>query len=116
MMFIVELLGLLAWGFLHPTRAAVRPPPPVKPVALFFLLTAFATGCTALTGVEATAGGVPLFREPRQLRAKTTEWLLGAILGLMLLGLPLITIHFGVAPGGAQTMLSKVMVAAVGRS
>lgn len=114
LVFIVGLLGLMAWGFLHPTAAAVHPLPAAQPVPLFFLLTAFAAGCTALTGVEAIANGVPLFREPRQLRAKRTEWLLGGILALMLLGLAVLTIRFSVVPGGAQTMLSKVMVAAVG--
>ncbi len=114
LVFIVGLLGLMAWGFLHPAAAAAHPLAAAKPVPLFFLLTAFAAGCTALTGVEAIANGVPLFREPRQLRAKRTEWLLGGILALMLLGLALLTIRFAVSPGGAQTMLSKVMVAAVG--
>ena len=31
-------------------------------VTTFLLLTAFANGCTALTGVEAVADGVPAFR------------------------------------------------------
>ncbi len=116
LVFIVGLLALMAWGFVHPMAPAVHPLPAAQPVPLFFLLTAFAAGCTALTGVEAIANGVPLFREPRQLRAKRTEWLLGGILALMLLGLAVLTIRFSVAPGGAQTMLSKVMVAAVGHS
>jgi amino acid transporter len=117
MVFIVGLLALLAWGFVHPVLPVAHPAlPPARSVPLFFLLTAFAAGCTALTGVEAIANGVPLFREPRMLRAKRTEWLLGGILGLMLLGLAILTIRFGVLPGGQQTMLSRVMTAAVGRS
>ena len=116
-MFIVGLMALLAWGFVHPALPVTHLPlPPARPVPLFFLLTAFAAGCTALTGVEAIANGVPLFREPRVVRAKRTEWLLGGILGLMLLGLAILTIRFGVLPGGHQTMLSRVMTAAVGRS
>jgi len=50
-------------------------------------LKAFSAGCSALTGVEAIANGVPLFREPRVKRAKRTEMMLGLILGAMLLGL-----------------------------
>lgn len=115
MMFIVGLLALLAWGFLHPAHAvSAHPLPPAPAVPLFFILKAFAAGCTALTGVEAIANGVPLFKKPRVLRAKRTEWLLGSVLGVMLLGLAVLTVRFGVAPGGNTTMLSKVMVDAVG--
>jgi len=117
LLFIVGLLAILAAGFVHPALpAGPRPLPPARPVPLFFLLTAFAAGCTALTGVEAIANGVPLFRPPRQIRAKRTEWLLGGILGVMLLGLAVLTIRFGTLPGGSATLLSKVMTDAVGRS
>lgn len=120
MVFVVGLLGVLAYGFFHHAHAHMLkkvPVPSASPhVSLFFLLTAFAAGCTALTGVEAIANGVPLFREPRQLRAKRTEWLLGILLGAMLLGIALLTVRFGVLPGGNTTLLSKVMIEAVGRS
>ena len=120
MVFVVGLLGVLAYGFFHPAHTDMLKKVPVASapphVSLFFLLTAFAAGCTALTGVEAIANGVPLFREPRQLRAKRTEWLLGILLGAMLLGIALLTVRFGVLPGGNTTLLSKVMVGAVGRS
>ena len=54
---------------------------------MLLVLKAFSAGCSALTGVEAIANGVPLFKEPRASRAKRTELLLGVILGAMLLGL-----------------------------
>ena len=120
MVFVVGLLGVLAYGFFRPAHTYMLKKVPIASapphVSLFFLLTAFAAGCTALTGVEAIANGVPLFREPRQLRAKRTEWLLGILLGAMLLGIALLTVRFGVLPGGNTTLLSKVMVGAVGRS
>ncbi|MCL5116406.1 MAG: APC family permease [Firmicutes bacterium] len=118
MVFIVGLLALLAWGFIHPSMShPVHTLPPRSPhVSLFFLMKAFAAGCTALTGVEAIANGVPLFREPRQKRAKRTEWLLGILLATMLFGIAALTIRFGVLPGGNETLLSRVMTASVGRS
>jgi len=118
MVFVVGLLCVLAWGFIDPasTHALHAVPAAAPHVSWFFLLTAFAAGCTALTGVEAIANGVPLFREPRQVRAKRTEWLLGTLLGAMLLGIALLTVRFGTLPGGSTTLLSKVMVGAVGRS
>ena len=47
---------------------------------LFLVLRAFASGCTALTGVEAISNGVPFFRKPRSRNAAVTlEDLLGGI-------------------------------------
>ena len=66
---------------------------------MLLVLRAFSAGCSALTGVEAIANGVPLFREPRVIRAKRTELLLGSILGVMLLGL---------APSPTSSMWSPV--------
>jgi amino acid transporter len=50
-------------------------------------LRAFATGCTALTGVEAIANGVPAFRSPKSRNAATTLALMGAIAAAMFIGI-----------------------------
>src|SRR6202035_2814821 len=93
MIFIVGVLAIVVVGLIHPfavhapqfghPMAATRG---LQAVGVLLVLKAFAAGCSALTGVEAIANGVPLFREPRVLRAKRTELLLGVTLGLMLLG------------------------------
>lgn len=117
LVFIVGLLAVLGWGFVHP--ATVHPhvtiPPKAPHVSLFFLMTAFAAGLTALTGVEAIANGVPLFRKPRVIRAKRTMMLLGLFLTAMLVGIAALTAKFGVSPGGNATLLSKVIAGSVGR-
>ena len=46
-------------------------------MSVLLVLKAFSAGCSALTGVEAIANGVPLFKQPRAARAKQTEVLLG---------------------------------------
>ena len=56
-------------------------------VGLLLLLKAFASGCSALTGVEAIANAVPEFRQPRARRAQHTEIWLGVLLGAMLIGI-----------------------------
>ena len=115
LVFVVGLLAVLAWGLIHPTiHPKMVIPSQSPPVSLFFVAKAFAAGLTALTGVEAIANGVPLFREPRVVRARRTEWLLGTFLGAMLLGIALLTIQFGVLPGGHVTLLSKIISASVG--
>ncbi|MGY2079352.1 APC family permease [Modestobacter sp. SYSU DS0657] len=53
---------------------------------VFFALRAFASGCTALTGVEAIANGVPAFRPPKGKNAATTLALMGGIAATMFAG------------------------------
>jgi amino acid transporter len=53
---------------------------------VFFALRAFASGCTALTGVEAIANGVPAFRAPKSKNAATTLALMGGIAATMFVG------------------------------
>ncbi len=60
------------------------------------VLRAFASGSAALTGVEAVANGVPLFREPKARNAATTLGLLGAIGATLLLGTVLLARATGV--------------------
>jgi len=122
MVFIVGLLAIIAIGMIHPlglntprTGRSLVPAHAVEAVSVLLVLRAFSAGCSALTGVEAIANGVPLFREPRVIRAKRTELLLGSILGVMLLGLALLTDKFHVEPRTGQTVLSQIMVYAVGR-
>ena len=97
------------------TGRSLVPAHTVEAISVLLVLKAFSAGCSALTGVEAIANGVPLFREPRVIRAKRTELLLGSILGVMLLGLALLTDKFHVEPRTGQTVLSQIMVYAVGR-
>jgi amino acid transporter len=122
MIFIVGLLAIIAVGLIHPL--AVGSPQPgrsllpthaLQAVSVLLVLKAFSAGCSALTGVEAIANGVPLFKEPRQARAKRTEMLLGVILGVMLLGLAVLAKRWHVGPRSNQTVLSQIMAQAVGR-
>jgi len=46
---------------------------------VLLLLRSFASGCSALTGVEAVANGVPAFRTPKIQNAKRTLVLMGSI-------------------------------------
>jgi amino acid transporter len=58
----------------------------------FLALRAFASGCTALTGVEAIANGVPAFRKPKSRNAATTLALMGAIAMSMFIGITTLAI------------------------
>jgi amino acid transporter len=122
LVFIFGLLAVIAVGLFHPlAEHAPQPGRSLLPVTsetlgVLLVLKAFAAGCSALTGVEAIANGVPLFKEPRVKRAKRTELLLGTILGVMLLGLAVLAVRFHIAPRSGQTVLSEIMAASVGRN
>jgi amino acid transporter len=122
LLFIIGLLAIIAVGLIHPL--ALNAPQPghsllsthgLQAVSLLLILKAFSSGCSALTGVEAIANGVPLFKEPRAVRAKRTELMLGVILGLMLLGLAVLARRWHIGPRSTQTVLSQIMGEAVGR-
>jgi amino acid transporter len=118
--FIFGVLGVVAFGIIHPV--GVRPvpiPAPVAPLGAFgflLLLRAFSNGCSALTGVEAIANGVPLFKAPEVRRAKNTEYLLGLILSLMLIGIGILALRLHTNPLARETVLSQVIAGSVGRS
>jgi len=57
---------------------------------------AFASGCTALTGVEAISNGVPAFRKPKAKNAATTLALLGGLSVTMFIGVTYLAIHANV--------------------
>ena len=59
---------------------------------LFFVLRAFASGCTALTGIEAIANGVPAFRHPKSKNAATTLALMGTLAMSMFVGITALAI------------------------
>ncbi|MCQ9131472.1 APC family permease [Streptomyces hilarionis] len=80
------------------------------------LLKAFASGCAALTGVEAIANAVPSFRRPRVRRAQRAEAALGAVLALMLIGLSVLIGRFHLQPVEGVTVLAQLADASLGHN
>lgn len=85
-------------------------------VGALLLLKAFAAGCSALTGVEAVANAVPSFRAPRARRAQRTEVALGALLGVMLIGLSVLIGRFHLQPVEGVTVLAQLADASLGHN
>jgi len=111
---------LLSGG--HPTPAAPLPPPPpmIEAVSYWLLLKVFASGCTALTGVEAVSNGVKAFREPAVKNAQRTLTVIIFILALLLAGISYLVKVYGIAatdPGqpGYQSLLSMLIAAVFGK-
>jgi amino acid transporter len=117
-LFVVSILGVVVLGLARSHPAAVvgtaQPVHATEALGILLLLKAFSSGCSALTGVEAIANGVPAFREPRVRRAQRTELMLGALLGLMLIGLAVLIRRDHVAPRGGVTVLAQLTAGAYG--
>ena len=116
--FIVSIAVVIIAGLIrsHPVVAPVHSvPSATEAVGVLLILKAFASGCSALTGVEAIANAVPTFRKPRVRRAQHTEMWLGIILGAMLLGLAALIRKFSVAPSGQITVLAEITQAGLGQ-
>ncbi len=127
--FIVSLCATVAWGVLATISAgghpqSVVPPAPLPKVAevvsVWLLLRAFASGCTAMTGVEAVSNGVQAFREPVVANARRTLTIIIAILIVLLLGIAYLAraYHIGATEPGTpqyQSVLSQLIGAVAGR-
>ena len=106
----------------HPTPVSPLPVPPqvTEAVSYWLLLKAFASGCTALTGVEAVSNGVKAFREPGVKNAQRTLTVIIALLAVLLAGIAYLVKVYGIAatdPGapGYQSILSMLISAIFGR-
>jgi len=125
-LFVGTLLITIVAGVLlsggHPTPAAPLPPPPqmTEAVSYWLLLKVFASGCTALTGVEAVSNGVKAFREPAVKNAQRTLTVIIFLLALLLAGISYLVKIYGIAatdPGlpGYQSVLSMLIAAVFGK-
>lgn len=106
----------------HPQPAAHlhRPEAATVSVGWWLILRAFASGCTAMTGVEAVSNGVQAFREPRTVNAQRTLTALVVSLAVLLVGITILTRAYGIVatdPGSKhyQSVISQLVGAVVGR-
>jgi amino acid transporter len=117
--FILSVIAVIVVGAFHyhavKLGSAGSPLPVGKAVGIVLLLKAFANGCSAVTGVEAIANGVPAFREPRVRTAQRTEVSLGLLLGAMLIGLAVLMRSQHVVERNGVTALAQVTAGALGK-
>ena len=128
-LFVGCLFSVLAVGIVRTWLSGGHPIPVVAPPAVpaavatasaWLLLRAYASGCTAMTGVEAVSNGVTAFREPAVQNARRTLTAIIGILVLLLGGVAYLARVYHVAatePGvaGYQSVLSQLVAAVVGR-
>src|ERR1700694_5013138 len=101
-------------------QAVGRAPAALQAGGTWILLKAFASGCTALTGVESVSNGVQAFRKPVVPAARATLTAIIAILIVLLGGIAVLVRYYGIMatdPGqpGYQSVLSMLTAAVAGK-
>jgi len=112
--------AIVAGGHPRPVEAPLALPAASAAVSLWLLLKSFASGCTAMTGVEAVSNGVAAFREPVVNTARRTLTTIIVFLAVMLLGIAYLcrAYRIGAAESGPgyQSVLSQLIAAVAGRN
>lgn len=120
------VIGGGAWKMLSsngaPTPVTIPPPLPqaAGAITIWVLMRSFASGCTAMTGIEAVSNGMTAFRDPPVKHARRTLTMIVVILGLLLGGVTLLAHAYRVgamdqSQAGYQSVLSQVVGAVYGR-
>jgi amino acid transporter len=127
-LFVGSFAVLMTIGIVRVTLSGGHPQPIVPPpslhtptaaIGLWVVLRAFASGCTAMTGVEAVSNGVSAFREPAVQHAHRTLIAIVAILAALLGGIAYLSRSYGIGAmeqtqPGYQSVLSQLAAALVG--
>ncbi|MCX8068417.1 MAG: APC family permease [Anaerolineae bacterium] len=112
-LFLFTFLPMLAWGALRLMREGMGSlasvaPPAREPLTLFLVLHTFASGCTALTGIEAISNGVPAFRPPEARNAGRTLIAMAILMAVLFAGSVGLIQAFAVIPRPDETILSAL--------
>ncbi|MGA3404060.1 MAG: APC family permease [Acetobacteraceae bacterium] len=126
-LFVVCWIGLLVFGLAkamagHP-EPVTRPPPipaATQAVGLWLILRTFASGCTAMTGVEAVSNAVSAFRAPSVQHARRTLAGIVILLAFLLLAIAMLAQTYAIGAmdqtkPGYQSVLSQLAAALAGR-
>ena len=112
--FIVSCVVLIVTGIVRHyifgySPASIFPVPgQIGDITLFLFLRAFASGCTALTGVEAVSNGIPNFKEPAQKNAKAVLALLAFLVFFIFVGLSFLATIYHAVPVEHMTVIAQI--------
>lgn len=113
--FLVAFIAMLLVGIVRAltgSHLGVASQPAVPQISqtltLYMILHSFASGCTALTGIESISNGVPAFRPPESRNARKTLIIMVTLMGLMFVGSVGLTQFFGIIAGQDETILSAL--------
>jgi amino acid transporter len=117
-LFVFTMVALIVVGVVRGLTGAIHHaygvyppiPHPLQAITPILILTAFASGCSSMTGIEAVSNSVRSFRQPQGRNAARTLVLLGGSLVILFLGVTILDIMYGVAPhpSGSPTVLAQI--------
>ena len=127
-LFVASFLAILAIGVWKASLSGGQPPPAIPPpplsqptarVSLLLLMHAFASGCTAMTGVEAVSNGMTAFKDPAVRHGRRTLAAICLIPGLLIGGIAFLSARYRIGAmdqekDGYQSVLSQLAHAVVG--
>ncbi|NMM61247.1 APC family permease [Clostridium sp. P21] len=120
--FIFAVIGMIIYGIIKvhvlgytPTAQYVIPKGTGN-MTIGLFLTAFASGCTALTGIEAVSNGIPNFKEPSQKNAKIVLELLALTIFVVFGGLSYLATLYHAVPRADVTVLAQIAVQVFGKN
>lgn len=121
-LFILALFILIAVGLYNIATGTVSPElhtpigTPVVGISLFLLLRAFASGSSALTGVEAISNAIPNFKDPAPKNAARTLMAMGTLLAILFTGIVFLAFYYGIKPIEEETVVSQIAEQTFGRN
>jgi amino acid transporter len=118
-LFVAAIALIVIAGLIKAGSRGFHAAPPVQhrgveALGALLVLRAFASGATAMTGIEVISNAVPVFRPPEAEHARQTLTVMVALLISMFVGVVLVAHFDGATPGGGQTLLSKIAHDSVG--
>ncbi len=121
-LFVLALFILIGVGIYNILTGHVSPTlhtpigTPVAGISLFLLLRAFASGSSALTGVEAISNAIPNFKDPAPNNATKTLLAMGALLAVLFSGIVFLAYYYGITPSKEVTVVSQIAEQTFGRN
>ena len=118
--FILTMITLIVTGLIKYALGMFTPEQQVVAAQqvgdtlIFVMLRAFASGCTALTGVEAVSNGVPNFKEPTVKNAKTVLYAMAGFVALVFFGVSALINLYKIQPNNEATAVSQLAGAVFG--
>ena len=123
-LFVGLALLIVVTGVSQIITGTAQPVPPrpdslplgTEPLGILLLLRAFAGGSVALTGVEAIANGVPAFKPPESKNAANTMTAMAVLLGILFIGLTVVSVAYGLRPtqAGGPSIVAMAAEATLG--
>ena len=121
-LFVLALFILIGVGIYNIVTGVVPPElhtpvgTPVTGISLFILLRAFASGSSALTGVEAISNAIPNFKDPAPNNAAKTLMAMGILLAILFSGIIYLAYYYGITPLEKVTVVSQIAEETFGRN